>query len=337
MKYLRYTVLAALVLAAGVFSGCKSDEDDTSLTLNGSLTFDMPTYVHYGDVYHLEPTLITRSEDETDMVGYKFYNSLTATTDTLRLEDDDQSVGRDCYFEISVDTLGSFTATYTAFADGYYSKTSSRTFYIVKDGLNEGTLTGFDLDNLQTFTDDRDGLEYYYTDVNGVSWMAQDLAWSGSGVALGEEDAMSYIYGRYYTWDEAQEACPDGWHLPAESDWVALATAAGASEASELADIEGVAGALMVDALFNDEKMWEFWPEVKITNSLGFSAIPTGYAVISEGENSFTGASTYETWWTATEYDDDNAIVRYIVEGDPDLHVSAHSKTGFAASVRCIK
>jgi len=329
-------IIAAIAMSASVFTGCKDDDEDTP-TLNGTLTFDLPTYVNYGDVYHLSPTLITKTEDDTDMVGYKFYNSLTSTTDTLRLETDAQSVSRECDFEISVDTLGSFTATYTAFASGYTSKTSSRTFYIVKEGINTGSLTGYDLEGLETFTDDRDGREYYYSSINGTDWMAQNLAWEDAGVALGEEEAMSYIYGRYYTWDEAQTACPDGWKLPAESDWVALATAAGASSASNLSDIEGVAGALIVDAYFNDDKLWEYWPEVKMTNAVGFCAIPVGYASISGDDYSFNGASTYGVWWTSESYDSDNGVVRYLIEADPDLYVGVQPKTNFATSVRCIR
>jgi len=30
-------------------------------------------------------------------------------------------------------------------------------------------------------------------------------------------------YGRLYTWEAAQRACPEGWHLPSDEEWYHLA------------------------------------------------------------------------------------------------------------------
>ena len=34
---------------------------------------------------------------------------------------------------------------------------------------------------------------------------------------------MDMIFGKYYTWTEAQTACPEGWELPSDADFVELA------------------------------------------------------------------------------------------------------------------
>ena len=38
------------------------------------------------------------------------------------------------------------------------------------------------------------------------------------------KDSASYCnkYGRLYTWAAANSACPEGWHLPSETEWNAL-------------------------------------------------------------------------------------------------------------------
>jgi len=339
MKKIRLFVPAALVAFASIVGACKDDSSETTPSLNGNPTFGMPSYVNYGDEYELKPALVTRTSSETDMVGYRFYNSLTAVYDTLRLETDDQSVSPNTTFKISKDTLGTFTATYTAFASGYYSSTATKTFYIVDDELNEGSLKGYDcIDDLSVFTDERDGKQYYYTTIGGTDWMAENLAWEDAGISFAGAPAMTNIYGMYYTWEEAQTACPDGWRLPEESDWVKLALAAGAQTAEEMSEIEGVAGALMIDATFNGSKMWDFWPAVKITNSTRFCAIPVGYAS-REDDIYFDGAFYYACWWSADEDEDDDdfGVTHYIYEESNNLFVGSQHKSSFATSVRCVK
>ncbi len=57
------------------------------------------------------------------------------------------------------------------------------------------------------FTDSRDNKKYKIKDIGGKTWFLEDLAYdSQSG----------------YTWDKAKIACPDGWHLPDNSEWNSL-------------------------------------------------------------------------------------------------------------------
>ena len=85
----------------------------------------------------------------------------------------------------------------------------------------------------------------------------------------------------YHSYEEALEVCPDGWQLPTEADWLEAAAAAGAEGAQAYDTIEGIAAALMGNGYFNEDLMWEDWPQVgDITNATGLSFIPTGYAVV---------------------------------------------------------
>ena len=101
----------------------------------------------------------------------------------------------------------------------------------------------------------------------------------------------------------------------------------------------------MANAYFNDELMWEFWPEVgDITNATGFSALPTGYAMLGNGNNGlypaaqFKGYKEYSVFWTATEADETGmAYFRYLIANQPELMKNKGDKKSFGASVRCVR
>ena len=44
--------------------------------------------------------------------------------------------------------------------------------------------------------------------INGVRWATRNVGEKGTFVSSPEQ------YGKYYTWEEAQRACPQGWRLP---------------------------------------------------------------------------------------------------------------------------
>ncbi len=95
-----------------------------------------------------------------------------------------------------------------------------------------------------------------------------------------DSEAMDPIFGRFYNWKEAScMSLKDGICLLTPSLWKWLRRLPQKGRPSRKADFKGVAGGLMVDAKFLGTRMWEYWPDVKITNKAGFSALPVGYAV----------------------------------------------------------
>ena len=205
-------------------------------------------------------------------------------------------------------------------------------YSVVLPGLDgNGSITKFDKKGSEPVTDGRDGKEYYVTDNEGLTWMRQNLAWEGAGVTYLDCVALNDLFGRYYTWEEAQTACPEGWRLPSDADWTALAGAAAAEQ-----DLPGLAGRVMGDIYFNGTKMWEYWREVKITDQLGLSAIPVGYATVSGKDYTFDGLYAYAAFWTADEADG-LGVCRYLFHKQDVVFRGLMSKTEFAASVRCVR
>lgn len=73
------------------------------------------------------------------------------------------------------------------------------------------------------FMDPRDSALYRTAMLNDQLWMAQNLNYQGAGRCYNEQDSLCEKSGRLYTWAEALQACPEGWRLPADGDWWAMA------------------------------------------------------------------------------------------------------------------
>lgn len=63
--------------------------------------------------------------------------------------------------------------------------------------------------------DSRDGKEYKFVNIGAQTWMAENLNFkTPKSECLGKCKE-----GRLYTWKEAQQICPSGWHLPSWDEW----------------------------------------------------------------------------------------------------------------------
>lgn len=72
-----------------------------------------------------------------------------------------------------------------------------------------------------TFIDARDGHEYKYVKIGESVWMAENLAYQTSRGICYNTDCSR---GRFYTLDEATQACPEGWHVATDEDWIKIET-----------------------------------------------------------------------------------------------------------------
>ena len=322
-----FLLLGVTAIASLSLFSCKSDDDDEDTSyVSGTVSFSVPKYAIAGDVITSTPSGGYTNEYGTD-VGYYWIVSPTQTArDTTRYQGDDSSVKGTFTYTIP-DTLCTLTISCYAYSADYYPISSSSTCAIVSEKsltevvIPEGVTSS-------TFVDERDNKEYVTIEKDGVTWMAQNLSWADAGYAYWLCSPMNDLFGRYYNWEEANEACPDGWHLPELEEWKTLC---GGS-------FSGVAGSLMVDAYFNGDRMWEYWPKVNVNNSTGFSAIPTGYGVCGSDEDFvFDGDMEYSLWWTATSNSDDEGIVVALYEDKTDMSYFSLDKESFLAPIRCVK
>jgi uncharacterized protein (TIGR02145 family) len=98
-------------------------------------------------------------------------------------------------------------------------------------------------------TDSRDGQIYEIVTIDGDTWLAENLRfetkkgserWRGdtggktkTSAAIMEQDKKyDKKHGRYYSYDAALKACPNGWTLPDESDFAKLSAKYGEDKTS---------------------------------------------------------------------------------------------------------
>ena len=333
-----YKWLLPLALAAGsaLLPACKKDTDETERDyLTGRLSLSLPAYVNpgYTKTFGID-SLMTLTRSDGGTIGYRFVNVASGEADTLVTADG--VVLKREYTLTVAEELESRVLTFSAFVPDdapYYSSSVSATYTVVQPGWEgETSITNFVTDPDGRFTDGRDGTEYYETEAGDGVWMRNNLAWEGAGVAFERCAAMSGVFGRYYTWEEAQTACPEGWHLPTDAEWSQLAP--GAEPGT---DIPELAGRVMADLYFNGTKMWEYWREVPVRDELRLSVMPAGYATIADGTYSFAGLYAYAAFWTADEAADGQGVYRYIYHDKNIVYRGRASKTDFAASVRCVR
>lgn len=164
----------------------------------------------------------------------------------------------------------------------------------------------------RTFTDSRDGQEYKWIEIGDQIWMAENLNFdAGSGSWEG-------TYGNLYDWETACNVCPDGWHLPYESEW---------SELSGYLGGNSIAGGKMKET---GTTHWNS-PNTGATNSSGFSALPGGR--FSDGYFGYLGSLT--GFWSSDESYSGKVWSRILDYSNSELGYYYGSKeTGF--SVRCL-
>jgi len=177
---------------------------------------------------------------------------------------------------------------------------------------------------------DVDGNVYKTVKIGTQTWMAENLrvtkAPDGSPIvswAPKDIDSLIPTYGRMYDFENANKACPAGWHLPTDAEWQTLINFLGGPM---------LAGGKLKETGF---KHWKE-PNKGATNESGFNAVPVGYRTKKGKYFNFNNNLAY--WWSSTAYDETTAWGVYITYGEPIIYRYYFSFTkdmGF--SVRCIK
>ena len=201
-------------------------------------------------------------------------------------------------------------------------------------------------------TDSRDGLTYKTVTIGTQIWMAENLNYAYTGVPYSyngnTSDSISLCYnndvsnctkyGRLYTWAAAMDSvgiwstngkgcgcgvectptypvrgvCPEGWHLPTQTEWNTLFTTVGG---------KSIAGEMLKSTSINGR------------DAYSFSALPAGYWF--DGRRYF-GENIYAYFWSSTEFYSSRAYMMLLDYNFAEAKLNYEFKyDGF--SVRCIK
>ncbi len=151
--------------------------------------------------------------------------------------------------------------------------------------------------------------------------MAENLNFvPASGVARCFDDLEENCqkYGRLYDWATALSVCPQGWHLPTQAEWVALANYLGGTS---------VAGAKLrtPDGWYSTGANY-----VAGTNEVGFSALPGGYKTTYD-----QGLGKEASWWTSTQPAGENIQAYRVTYATAGLSGTGNLPD-YQNSVRCL-
>ncbi|MBR5693795.1 MAG: hypothetical protein IKX42_08885 [Fibrobacter sp.] len=204
----RYLAFPALIAVFSLISACSSStdlaaadnsDDGTSVASSGSTkSADSKTPTSSGDsVVVLDSTKINKVVDST-----KIYISANSNVENPYYS----SAIAFCWDEGCEANLPSSSSKAK-------SSSSSGGGASIDTPTIEGT----------TMTDNRNKKTYPLVTVGGKLWMAKDLDYAfGQSMCFNSEDAKCEKYGRLYTYNAAQSACPKGWKLPSREEAQAL-------------------------------------------------------------------------------------------------------------------
>jgi len=216
-------------------------------------------------------------------------------------------------------------------------------------GLAFGMVSSLAAQDKKTFTDDRDGHTYTSITIGKQTWMAENLAYlpgvdrvatglfevecryvygyDGVNVNEARANANYKEFGVLYNWVAAKSACPSGWHLPADQEWIELEEFIGMTDAE----------AIMRDWRISGEtglklKSTSGWVRGNSTDKYGFAAKPGG----CRGYAGCESKSYAAYFWTASTIDGDNGWRRGICSDNPGIS-RQEDRRYFGCSVRCVK
>lgn len=210
-------------------------------------------------------------------------------------------------------------------------------------GTAYGNEISFSTFGSYTFTDTRDGNVYHTITIGNQVWMAENLrylpsvvspetysylspcyyvyGYNGTDVAAAKATENYSTYGVLYNWFAAIDACPAGWHLPSDAEWM------------QLTDYLG--GYTLVGGKLK-ETGTTHWnsPNTGATNEIGFTALPGGYY---KRDNLFRNIGSYGYWWCATEDNFPDYVWYWLINSsESNIYRSkSYKESGF--SVRCVR
>ncbi|MDR2009328.1 MAG: fibrobacter succinogenes major paralogous domain-containing protein [Bacteroidales bacterium] len=241
-----------------------------------------------------------------------------------------------------------------SFANEMTGLTPNTTYYVRAYATNE---IGVGYGAQKTFKTLEDGAIITVSDIDGntyntviigtQTWMAQNLRTTklndGTPIEISEEswgieitpelgwydsnDVNSQVtYGALYNGYtiETEKLCPEGWHVPTNSEWETLIEYLGGYE-------------LAGGKLKNASNLYWNTPNEGATNEYGFNALAGGYIT---GDGYIEGKGVNGSWWTSSNNEDEyyleNLLYKFLQNTTKVVNAS-HTEKNWGLSVRCIK
>ena len=165
--------------------------------------------------------------------------------------------------------------------------------------------------------DARDKQKYRTVVIDGRKWMADNLNYKMPGSTCYREDEDNcMVYGRLYTWEAAQKACPAGFHLPTNEEFESLWKAAG--------------GDFNAGYLIKANYGWS--GETNGNDTLKFSAMPAGNMF---DDGTYGNENKFAFFWSSSTEGGD-ASVWYLSSKSMGFSYMMKPKN-FGFSVRCVE
>lgn len=158
---------------------------------------------------------------------------------------------------------------------------------------------------------------YKTANIGGVVWMAENLNIETDGsYCYNDVPDNCSIYGRLYTYEAAQTACPDGWHLATTIEWDFLNNTVGTNSS----------------ASYYLKSMAGWWTDVGNGNdAYGFTALPGGIRNIDGVYSDLTLAGYF---WADGAYDNSASYELHYNTSNLAKQTKIPGET--AMSVRCV-
>jgi uncharacterized protein (TIGR02145 family) len=350
MNPVKIKIEIGIVVILFSLNGCKKPETENLL----SITTDDIEIFSKG-IYTFKGTIVSLGNEEINDHGFCWSESVNPETDGTLIELGARS------------STGSFSTTVYDVLPGttYYVKAYAKTLSDIFYGEVKSFTTP---DTLPLLIIDIDHNIYYPVKIGDQTWMSDNLKATrysdGSTIPRVEErlawfdfslytraycwyenyGAIGATYGALYTWPAAmniyseidikpgkvQGICPDGWHLPDDSEWKQLEMFFGMSQAE--ADGENWRGEKEGGKLKHEGIQYWTSPNTGSTNESGFSALPAGWR---DGAGYFRNLGTSARFWSSSK----RADYAWIRQLDYNSSRIFRGTTGLyeGISVRCIK
>ena len=219
------------------------------------------------------------------------------------------------------------------FGGGLGRKSAAQSTEIKKDSSESNSKSAGNFSGVSGnyFIDSRDGQKYRTVKIGNQIWMAENLRYKcKSGCyAYRDDESNVNVMGRLYEWDVAENACPPGWHLPDDNEWLEFKKNTGLYEAqqdevdnsfrkiivkpwAENLEILPHLDETLPPSRYRDLKEKEVNQQLKEINSLKVSLVPSGrrdYDAYGKPYYSYYGINAY--FWSATLCEDEISIGKY--------------------------